>query len=248
MTSTPPSSATGQLVAPRQPLSPLEVSRFRRAAWLLIAAFIAFLPTAVLTATLPFNAALRAEATDRGIQYTNGSLPADVYAQVVEANPSPLEMPVIILGIALFATFAAGIALAAAARRPTNAWGIASTVAAILSGVFWVAMLVLDLNVRLDGGTGFSADYWRNWLLAEGLMAVFAALAVLLFSLGLSDLPIARRSRIVVLAISSLALAGSLALITQGGLPPLIPMLLSAVLGLVLLIGTRKGSPTRAAS
>lgn len=211
-----------------------DVTVFRRAGRWFVAAFALLVILVVLEATSPRTAALQEAARELGIaSYTNGSLPIERYAEVLAATSGPLTIVAMVVSVAAWVLFAIAVWIAVGARASVLGW--IARISGMLAVGGWLVMSGLEVILQVQGGTGFSAGFYGQWLFAEGLVGLFAATAVLGAVLVLRGAPLGRVLSIILIALSGLTAIGSLILVTAGGMPPIIGPLLGLILGIALL-------------
>jgi hypothetical protein len=211
-----------------------EVRAARTGGWLFIgslAAFAAGVATIVVGADPDYAAAEQA-AADR-LDVPVGSLPAAAVAQLAVDHPANGSAVVAVLLPLAMLLFSLGTLAAVGAASRGRGWLRGLAVAfGLLAPLGWFGYMLLES--RITSGAVPPAvtleeydTYARPAMSASGLGACLAliCLVVLLRPLG-----IARRTGLVVVVACGLAALAAVAV----GVPPILPLLLAGVLGVVL--------------
>lgn len=204
---------------------PLDVRAIRSGAWALIAAFVTF-AIGVVTVNLTAADRLAAEnAAAKQLDVPVADLTAADLARVSQDFP-PTSQDLVNVSLLVFGTVIFVVAIATLRLAPV------ATVLAVLTPVAWVAYLVTNVAITNGGAPPDSTlalyDDYAPTAMAISTVAGCLALAALVVALRQRDL--ARRTGLVVLVLAAIGAVAAVAV----GVPPMVPVLLGAVLGIAL--------------
>jgi hypothetical protein len=201
---------------------PLDVGAVRSGSWALIASFVTFaIGVAATIVTSGDRAQAEQAAADRlGVQVSD--LPAVELAKVSQQFP-PTGQDIVNVGLLVLATIVFAVAIAIARL------GVIPTVLATLTPLGWSTYIVLGVSVTNGAMPPESmlALYDRYALPAMAFSSTVGCLALIVLVLSLRSRGIARRTGIVVMVLAALGAVAAVVL----GVPPVLPLLLGAVLG-----------------
>lgn len=210
----------------------------RRGGWFLVgafAAFVAFVGTIVAIRGEVDRAAQ--EAADR-LGVSLGEVPAEVLAPINNQHVGMgSEVLLLCLVMVSFGLFVAGVRavgrIGGADGRPL---AVAAAVLAGIAPLCWLGIMALETAISLDDPDRRALD-WYDALYNPLLTAssVVASLAMICLALVVRRAGRARRTSVVVIALSAVVVIGALVV----GAPPIVPLLLGAVLGVVMIRSTR---------
>jgi hypothetical protein len=224
---------------PQTTLSPADARRVRRGGWLLVVSFLMFVGfvAAIIFDQSGYGQAAQDAADRLGVGVND--VPAEVLAPINrEYSDSVRSLVLLVWVLVVFGLFIAGLRTAAAIAGPGRRRSLrnAMTGLAALTPLCWVMVFLLDFGISVQ-----SPPQWVLRLYDAGYGAAIAAntvggsLALMCLVVLLRPTRIARRTGVVVLALSAL---GTVAAVSVGA-PPIVPLLLGAALGLVMIRGVR---------
>lgn len=208
----------------------------RRALWFFLGSFVSYLAIIVVSIVLSnpdYQTALYDKADELGLNQNH--LPPEVMAELSRTYPDPITS--LVATAVLFVL--SGVLLALGVRllgllafRPALA-----KVAAVLAVLGGIAMAVMTFLPRLlaDGSEWLAG----NWWIYMGLVAaavIASSLALILVAVAVRNAGLARRTAIVVVVLCVLTIVAQVA---TAGAPPIVPMLLGAVLAFNVRRGSR---------
>jgi hypothetical protein len=210
----------------------------RRGGWLLVGGFSAFVPfVGTIIATRGEADRAAQDAADR-LGVSLAELPAEVLAPInnkyVGMASEALLVCLVLLSLGLFVAGVRTLGrISAADSRPI---AMAAVILAALAPLCWLGIMALEIGISLDDPDRRVLNWYdsfNNPLLAASSVA--ASLALICLALVVRRARRARRTSVVVIALSAVVVIGAVVV----GAPPILPLLLGAVLGLATIRSTR---------
>jgi hypothetical protein len=208
-----------------------EADRSRHAGWLLIGSFLAFAVAVVLVVTMQpaYNKALEDAAAARGVNVND--LPAEAIAPI-NHQYNALWEEIVFFGVILVALglYVAAIRAATRVRSDGSRLASAALVGVSLMPIAWFGIFLLETGIGSDDPSAWTGAYDA---LNEPLIAastVAGSLALIAVCVLLCRIDVARWTGLVVIALAALVLATA----PFVGAPPIMPLLLGAVVGIVM--------------
>lgn len=213
------------------------VAKARRAAWMLIAAFVAFAAHIAVFGVLggDYEAANQQLADRLGVGVNE--VPAQQLAAVNQQfQNTPLSIAQLVWGVAAFGLFAAAVAVLARLAERGRAWRSAAIGFAAVPVVCWVAIVGLAWLLGTDAPA--------PWTFAVYDAAFFPLLAAVVIAGALALIALAAAMRptgitpVLFTITAALAGLGAVAAATVGT-PPIVALLAGLILGIGLLVRAR---------
>ncbi|MFI5709407.1 hypothetical protein [Kribbella sp. NPDC051620] len=211
-------------------LSTDDKQRLRRSGWLLIASFagfVLFVATLIVTGN-GYDDALSEVAKQRGVGLND--LPAEAIAPVnheyneIWSGILPLCVIMVALGV-----YVAGVRLATTLRE-AGALGRVAVAAAAVMPVCWIVVFALEYSIGIDHPGRWLKVYDTLYDPAIALSTVAGSLALIGVIVVLRRAAVARRTGVVVAVLTVPVLVAAVAF----GAPPVVPLLLAAIVGIVM--------------
>jgi hypothetical protein len=212
--------------------------RARRGGWLLIGAFVAFVVfvATIIAANGDHDRAAQAAADRLGVPLAD--LPAEVLAPI---NHQYANTPGLLLIFALvmlsFGLFIAGVAGLSRIGGPgRRSLATPAVVLAAIAPLCWLGIMALEAGTSVESPDRWVLDWYDavyNPLIAASSVA--ASLALICLAVILRQAGQARRTGVVVIALSLVTVVGAVVV----GVPPIVPLLVGVVLGIVMIRSTR---------
>lgn len=222
-------------------LSPSAIRLVRRGGWLLCASFGLFVAFVVVIIVFSVEEQrVQQEAADRlGVNIND--VPARVVAPILREHHPPLVFDLALLVLILASTVLFALAvwtLTGVQGRRRHPVAVAATVLAAVATLAFPLLMVLGFFLEQDPPPDWAFDAWDNlWTQSVSAFGVVESIALICLILVLRPTSLARRTGRVVMVLSGLCVLSVLV----GGSPPVVPLLLGAVLGGVLIrsVGSR---------
>ncbi len=224
-------ASTGTTTRTPAALTGEEAGRSRRAGWLLIVSFLAFAVAVVMVVTMQpdYNKALEDAAAARGINVND--LPAEAIAPI-NHQYNALWEEILFFGVILAALglYVAAIRAATRVRPDSSRLATAALVAVSLMPIAWFGIFLLETGIGSDDPSGWTGPYDALNVPLIAASTVAGSLALIAVCVLLRRIDVARRTGLVVIALAVLVLATA----SFVGAPPIMPLLLGAVMGIVM--------------
>jgi hypothetical protein len=211
-------------------LSTDDKQRLRRSGWLLIASFagfVLFVATLIVTGN-GYDEALSQVAKQRGVGLND--LPAEAIAPVNheynEIWSGILSLFVVLVALGVYV---AGVRLATTLRE-AGLLGRAAVAAAAVMPVCWIVIFALEYSLGIDHPGRWLKVYDTLYDPMLALSTVAGSLALLGVVVVLRRAAVARRTGVVVAVLTVPVLVAAVAF----GAPPVVPLLLAAIVGIVM--------------
>ncbi|ONI75688.1 hypothetical protein BWI15_07605 [Kribbella sp. ALI-6-A] len=210
--------------------------RLRAAGWSLIGSFVGFVvAVATMIATgNGYDAALTEAAERRGVGLND--LPAEAIAPINrQYNDLPTGILTLCLVLLALGLFLAGVRLA---TWDSGGLGKASVAVAAVMPVCWLAVYALEYSIGVEEPERWFDLYDAAYDPAIAVSSVAGSLALLGVVVVLRRAGVARRTGLVVAVLAGLTVVTAVAV----GAPPVVPLLLAAIVGIVMVRTARSGT------
>jgi uncharacterized membrane protein YozB (DUF420 family) len=220
--------------SPALQLTTADRGRLRRSGWLMIGSFIGFVlfvATLIATGNSGYDAAVAAAAKQRGVEVND--LTAEALAPINHQYNGIWSgiLPLLVVLAALCA-YVVGVHLA---TKGSGAVGRTAVVIAALMPVCWLGVFLLEFGIGTDNPGGWIDAYDAVYDKLIALSSVAGTLALFAVILVMRRAGVARRTGVVIGLLGVLVLVAAIGF----GAPPIVPLLLAAIIGIVMITTAR---------